>query len=326
MADTHLPPEFGEAGVRQGRAQAPESITYEWIRAEAERLERILRMQYAEPDEPATGEEKLPPQAEAGLARHPIGETTTTALRRWAFLKHLYLVRSERLVQAGDSDTAKEAARALLRRDPIKVELSTGRVVHVTARSYAATYAIAQHWSRLQILDGEAEDIAEKLDAVHHRIRSTRPWTRARRRLQKLAERLEETHRRAYMELAAQRQAIYAHAFTESGAPAESLEQAPEWWVEVDTADDAVLLEGIARAGPGRWQEVERALEPEKRKRAHKRNEKPAAWQDGWGSLFASIEREVGLEPATLYDRDLYQLRAWVAQLTTPEKDDTHDA
>ena len=146
-----------DAGVRRVTARAPASVTFGWLKGECERLERVLRMQHVEPGALATGREQLPDEWERGLALNPLGEDTTAALRRWAYLKHLYLVRSEKLhrARAADQPGISETARKLLRRDPVTVELSNGRRVRVTARSYAASHAIAQHWARVQMLDTE---------------------------------------------------------------------------------------------------------------------------------------------------------------------------
>lgn len=308
MADQPLSRELQQAGARRRRGKAPASVDYDWLRAECVRLERVLRMQYAQPGQLATGKEKLPAQLEQGLAAFPLGKSTTTALRRWAYIKHLYLLRSEKLVHASEGD-ARAAARALLRRDPVNVELTTGRVVGVTARSYAATHAIARHWFRIRMLDAELELAAAQFQEIQVEV-LTVGWMRIRRRitLRRRLRRLEETHRRLSLEMIAQRQAMYAHAFTADGAPASSLEQAPAWWIEVDPADDLALLEGLAEAGPGRWKRIQAAMPVE----AGTSEREP--WQDSWGGLFALIERESKLEPASCYDRDLYQLLAWVHQ------------
>lgn len=313
-----LPADMVKAGARHRSDRAPASITFEWLAAESTKLERILRMQYVRHGEVATGREPLPADMETVLSQAPLGTSTTTALRRWAALKHLYMVRSQRLVAASEAGVAEET-KALLRRDPVAITLSNGRQVAVTSRSYAAAYAIARHWARIQMLDAELDLVAGMFEATLVRVRRERPWRRGRWLLRRRLRRLEELSRHTYLEMAAQRQAIYAHAFTETGKPATSLQEAPAWWVEIDPTDDVAILDALAQAGPGRWVRVQAAITEARRQRADGGDDEPEPWQTGWGSLFAAIERETNMRPAECYDRDLYQLLAWAHQVPEPK-------
>jgi hypothetical protein len=94
--------------------------------------------------------------------------------------------------------------------------------------------------------------------------------------------------------------------FTPTGAPADSLADAPEWWVELTPADDSVLLETVFDVGHGRIQKVAREdTEPEKETKE----------DFGWHSLITSLESRMRVEPASYYDRDLFQLMGWARAL-----------
>jgi hypothetical protein len=110
-----------------------------------------------------------------------------------------------------------------------------------------------------------------------------------------------------------QRRAIYAHAFTPTGAPARSLDDAPAWWVEVGPAEDAALIVACWEAGPGRYARLGEPPAPKKKKET-----KDDVDEFGWASLFASIERQQKVAPAELYDRDLWQLLAWSRAAAPP--------
>lgn len=285
--------------------QAPDPLPLSHVQRWCERYEKLLRLQY-----PPDG--TLPGDAERKLeAFDP--STMTGALQRWAYLKHLYLVRSEGLSKREDNQhSVEEAARQLLRREPVWVQFGRHRVA-VTARSYAAMYEIAAHAAQIRALEADLDLAARKAAAARAKLARTKGWVRAAR-VRALIRRIEDFHVRAYRELQLHRQALYAHAFTPTGAPATSLDEAPAWWKEVDQAADALLFAAMVEAGHGRY---ERLGDPPPQK---KKTPEPEE-QFGWASLFASIERQQRVPAAELYDRDLFQLRTWLRAGAPPPLD-----
>lgn len=262
-------------------------VTLEVAQGWCEQYESALRTSFRT--------ESFPDEWQQQLDAEP-PTSVVSAIRRYALLKHFYLLRLDKQQKRVDTEPTMDlAARQLLRREPVDVAMA-GRIVQVTGRSYAALYAIARHAARLRALEDEIERIADMIadDAK-------RP---ARGRLLRLQADL-------YMEMSLQRQAIYAHALTESGAPAQSLDEAPSWWTEVGPADDAALLMACWESGPGRYRLLG---EPPARKGKESEKEDPF----GWASLFASIERQQKIPPAELYNRDLWQLLAWSRAAAPP--------
>lgn len=266
------------------------------LRDACARHEATLRMQY-----PPDG--RLPAEDEAELAR--CGPATARGvLQRYALLKYLFRRRQE----AGGPgrpgiEQAETAMRQLLRREPIVLELGAHRV-HVTARSYAALYEIAAHATRSRELAADLVRIdslhARTVQALVHAPRAERGRLRARLR------RLGQLHRRTVLELGLHRRAIYAHALTPSGAPAESLVEAPRWVDEIDAIWDGVLLAAIHEVGAGRYSRL--GEPPERPGKAP-----PEPLEDfGWHTHFALIERNRRMPEASLYDRDLYRELAWL--------------
>lgn len=283
-------------------------ITLEEARRLCRQYEGTLRASFA------PGE--IPPEWEAELAKIP-AETALRAVGRFALLKHYYLVRARQLEQPEvEPADAEEAARQLLRREPVEVDLR-GRTVGVTSRSYAAMCQIAMHHTRIRLLDVDLARAGALYAETEAKLRA-----RSRRRrghLRKRLQRLQELHRRLFLELQIQRRALYAHAFTAHGGPARSLEEAPSWWTEVDPAADVLLLTALMAAGPGRYARLGAP--------SSSRGRKAGGEEDafGWHSLFASIERQQRIEPASLYDRDLYQLLTWVRAGAPPAPPELED-
>lgn len=258
----------------------------DYVRERCETIEKVLKLQFA-PD-------PLPPHFQKRLQTCP-PDSPENLVERWVTLSHLLrsyrdgLTGWEQGPQTSDED-AEEAARKLLQREPVEVELAY-RTVEVTGRSYAAMHAMARHESRMEELREDLERISDLRDEA----REDRPRFQRLGRIQRLA----------LQELQLHRKALYAHAFTEDGAPAEApMNEAPEWWDEVDPAEDALLLMALFEAGPGRLAKLG-----------------PAEDQDGggkksddWGykSLLASLERQTRSEPASYFNRDMGQLIAWV--------------
>lgn len=287
---------------------ASDAVTLERLVQLCETHERVLRWQYPEG--------ALPQEWEDELARWP-ADSIDSALERLGVLKHFYrLDDARRNPMPVSQEDAEAAARQLLRREPVEVDLGT-RVVHVTSRSYAAMYEIARHHIQIRQLDIDLTRAGELFAATEAELRA-RPRQR-RGHLRRRLKRLQEVHRRLFSELQLQRRALYAHAFTPHGGPARSLEDAPSWWEEIDPAADALLLAALMAAGPGRYAR----LGPPPRPRG--RQAGTEAEDFGWHSLFASIERQHCVEPASLYDRDLFQLLAWVRAGAPPAPPELED-
>lgn len=309
MKDPLLSPDLLEAGARYERASAPAVVTVEWLQEECARLERILRAQY--------DDDELPKEWERRLAMSKPANDTTRGLQLWAYLKHLYLVRSEGWrpgVQ--DGGQSEEAVRALLRREPVTVQVC-GRPLAVTGRSYAAMMHIASHDLRGRELDEAIERASDLASRVAQAIDSTpaRRWGRRRtlrRRLQAVTE--------AYVRIATERQKhramLYAHATTEHGGPAESIHDAPDWWQEAGPMDDAQLIAGLFLAGPGRLAQL-----PKPKKEPDDDDD------DGFGyaTLFSVFEKKAGVPTGRGWDLDLgmilADLRAGNAPYDRPEED-----
>lgn len=218
---------------------------------------------------------ELPPDWEGELAKYS-ADSLKSALTRWAHLRHFYLLRQQEKQRAKAPDAAvRETARQLLSRDPVRIRLRSGRVVQVTGRSYAAMAEISCH--------------ARAITDLEQALQATDPGA--------------ELQRRTQYEILLHRKAIWAHALTGSGAPAKSLEESPEWWEEITPSDDGLLLSAALEAGAVRYSQLPDPPAPKAKAEL--------AEDLGWGTLFACIERELKLPPASLFDQDLYQLLTW---------------
>lgn len=296
MSDSRLPPELRAAGVGQGNAQAPDVVTLEWLQGENSRHERILRLQYEGGELPGEWE---------GQLRLLEGDNTTAALKRWAYLKHLWRVRHERLEAAEESPMgAAEAARALLRREPVVVWLGPHRV-EVTGRSYSAMAEIAVHDLTRRQLEDDLRQIAAITVRLRQQMSDIPTWAYRRRNpLRRRLSVLGDLYQRAYTERELHRRAIYAHALTKDGGPAsDPATDAPDWWREMGPEEDADLLVALLQAGPLRYQAIGQ-MPPSEPGGMRLRED------FGFASLFASWEKEYDLRPGELYDRDLGQLLA----------------
>jgi len=282
-----------------GAEDKPDTVALDDVRKWCDREERVLRLQYqVRPNE--RGE--LPPEWELGL-QHPGRQTATMsgALSRWAYLIHLYRIRNQKLTKAEAPDV-EEAIRQLLLREPIVVEMPS-RTVAVTGRSYSAMLEIARHSVRLRELEADVLKIAGLEQQLLAILVGESPKPK-RKRAQRRLRWLYRVHRKVLMEAQLHRQGIYAHALTDDGAPARALSDAPEWWDQMGPEDDAALLRALFAVGVERFAEI-----PE---RPEKEDERRPAEDFGWHSLFSSVERSAKLKPASLYDRDLFQLLTWV--------------
>ncbi len=240
----------------------------------------------------------------------------TGTLARYTYLSHIYRVRGEGLTQKDQSD-AEDIVGKMVRRVPVTVQL-TNRLVTVTGRSYNAMMEIARHSLRLQEIEAEAARLSDLVDVCIQRGKHTDRHIRrmARKRLGWLT----RLHRRLMLETRLHRQALYAHALTDSGAPAKRIEDAPSWWVEMTPEDDGLLLSGMFKVGHERLAELHELV----KKQDDEPEREGKSQTFGWHTLFTSLERSSKVSPADYYDRDLFQLTAW-AQASAPATYDTDD-
>lgn len=289
-----IPPGLIAAGVGYTQARAPAAVTAAWLASENERNERILRLQYPDGELPLEWEAEL-----KTLER----QDTTSQLQRWAFLKHLWRVWNQRLQPVGQDKVDRDvSARQLLRREPVVVWLNEHRV-EVTGRSYSAMAEIAVHDMTVKALREDLTHIAALVADLRTRMAATEPYKiAARNKLRRRLKRLSSLFQRAYTERELHRCAIYAHALTPDGAPAEDPGDAPAWWREMRPEDDAALLMALLEAGPVRYARLGRQPQP--------REERTNDFIEdlGYASLFSAFEQRSKLMPGELYDRDLAQL------------------
>jgi hypothetical protein len=249
-----------------------EVITLSQLRSLCEAHERTLRLQHENG--------QLDPTIDSALAQFP-GDTINSALNRLGYLKHVYMARHEgrRTPGAGshsDSESeAMDAARQLIRREPVRLDVGNDRTVEVTGRSYAAMYEISCHWVRIRELESSLESDT--------------------------AMRTMEAYRSLAYEILLHRRAIWAHALTVDGAPAKSFSESPAWWREISPADDARLLAALFESMHVRYHKLGQLPKS-------KRNDKKKDEDFGWHSLLASIEARRHTEPAALYNADLFQI------------------
>lgn len=291
-----------EKGVVQEMGVAPDPLTLEFLRRNCEEREHILRLQF-QPIDPKTKEMDYDAEAstmprkwdrELKNPRYST-ETMTGCLRRYALLSRLHWLWSNGMNLSGPKEQA-DAMRKLLEREPVHVDIGT-RIVSVTSRSYASMVELAKTWARIQFIETEILQ-ANLIDA--------RTTKRAiRKKIARLVGRL-------YDELAVQRRWLYAHAFTDDGSPAGSIDEAPAWWAEIDPVADARILAGLFEAGPVRYQ----TLGPAPRGRESKAVKRE---DFGYQSLLAAVDKDMNVEPGTFANRDFYQTLAWLRASAPPE-------
>lgn len=291
-------PVLQAAGVRQHHEQAaaPDPVTPEWLAGQIATSERILRLQY----DGGT----LPPDWEAELASLAGGDITSL-LQRWAYLKHLWRVRWQRMTAAAEPSSAEvqETARQILRRVPVVVWLGRHRV-EVTSRSYSAMAEIAVHELTCRRLAEDIKQIVDLTSALESKVKQLSALDRAgRNRLRRRLAKLASLYQRAYTERELHRMYIYAHALTRHGGPAaDVVHEVPGWWRELGAEDDAALLLALYRVGPLRYEQLGKPPVPRTDATANLRED------FGFASLFSAWEKELGLQPAELFDRDLAQV------------------
>jgi hypothetical protein len=230
------------------------------------------------------------PDAQAKELENFPATTLVSALNRWALLKEFsrgrYREVTDRQTERASTtdDEAIEAARQLVRREPIRLTIA-GHEVEVTGRSYNAMYEIAAHWMRVQEIDRLLLEVNDH-----------------------------EVYRRLSYELLLHRRAIWAHALTPSGAPAQGLDDCPSWWNEIAPQDDAALLAVLFRVMHGRYHQMG---PPPQVKDAKTPKE-----SFGWQSLLTSLETRAKVTPSAYYDRDLFQLVAHNRTANPPTLDE----
>lgn len=253
-----IPQELREAGAQYRKGAGPDgdSVDLDWLVDRCEQMERILRLQFEDGD--------LPDRYERELSSPKMRlDSLTGGLKRFAYLKHLY-----RLWNRGGLDSASSPGRGgspgspgvgegrepdqmramvqLLDREPVSVRLSH-RTIEITDRSYLALLRMAEHSTRINDLERDVR----RIDALIRDIRDRATEedgddlsTRDVRRLEHLS-RLRIAVRRTVQD---HRRAIAANLTTDDGAPADSIDEAPDWADEIGPVDEVALVVGVRRA------------------------------------------------------------------------------
>lgn len=273
--------------------------------------ESVLRNSFGE-------ERKLPEEWEAMLKKYP-PTTVRRAITRFALLKHFTLLRqagSSGGAQTPEREEAREAARQLLTREPVRVRLGNGRSVKVTSRSLSAMVQISAHESRIRMLQVELDHVADLFRVTRGQAGSS-PW-RERGRLRRRLRRIQDLHHRLFQEMYLHRERLYAHAFTETGAGAKDDEPAPSWWTETTATDDARLLAALYEAGPLRYAKLG---DPPRR------NEKGRSGAENFGyeGLLVSWGIRKKIPPAAMMDQDLAQALTEMRAAAPPSLEETAD-
>ena len=286
---------FAASDAEKRRGSIPEEMPLDYVRERCQEIERILRLQFKP--------QPLPGPMQRQLARCPEDGSPEDLVERWVTVSHLLRCVRDDLQgswSTATDDDIEEAARQLLTREPVEIDLED-RTVQVTGRSYAAMLQMARHETRIDELRADAQRADEIRQEIAEEIEGASGRTT---RLRKRHERVGRIYRLILKEILLHRQALYAHALTESGAPAESLEEAPDWWREIGPGEHAALLAGLLEAGPGRLNRLGPVPD---------RDEGRGPAEDwGYKSLITTFEHEMQVEPASYFHTDLGQLITWM--------------
>lgn len=283
-----------------------ESLSLAELTRSCEVAEAALRRQM--PDQ------KFEVSVEAELAALP-PDTIKHALHRRVLLGHLYRVRSRKLERRTNPEEAQEAARQLLRREPVLVELSSGDTIEITGRSISALIEISVIAKRISLIEMDRTHSALLLKELSERRKGV-SW-RASRRLRRRMKVIGRIQDRLYQELELHRRQLYAHLFTPHGGPAGKGEDAPRIWRKFTEADDAEFLRAVFEAGPMRYSKLG---DPPRRK-----EKKPTGEHFGWESALVAWGVRTKVQPAQLYDRDLGQVAAEMRLSAPPSLDEEID-
>lgn len=271
--------------------EASEAVTLSQLAGWCETHERVLRWQYPEG--------ALPVAWEAELASVP-ADTAQNAVQRLALLKHFYRLDHEKREAKHappEPEEAQAAAYSLLRREPVYVTLANGREIAVTDRSLSALTEIAAHQIRVKLLDAEINALA----AMFGRLSPRTIRQRLNRHRRRMLARIADLHQRAYTERERHRAQMYAHIFTDSGAPAGPTDSPPAWWREITTEDDGAILAALVEAGPLRARRL--GQRPESKK--GKKSEPTEDW--GYEGVMVAWGIRKKVEPARALDQGLGQ-------------------
>lgn len=288
---------------------ASDAVTLSQLAGWCETHERVLRWQYPEG--------ALPVAWEAELASVP-ADTAQNAVQRLALLKHFYRLdheRREAKYAPPEPAEAQAAAYSLLRREPVYVTLANGREVAVTDRSISAMTEIAAHQMRVKLLDADCNALASLFERLSPRTFRQRISRKRRRLLARVA----SLYERAYTARELHRAQMYAHIFTESGAPAGPNDAPPAWWREITTEDDGAILAALVEAGPLRARKLGQRPEPKK-----KQKDKPA---EDWGyeGVMVAWGIRKKIEPARALDQGLGQAIAEMRLAAPPTLEEEID-
>src|SRR5690606_11441609 len=113
---------------------------------------------------------------------------------------------------------------------------------------------------------------------------------------------------------------MYAHVFTESGAPAGPNDRPPAWWREITTEDDAAIIAALIEAGPLRARKLGERLERKKRRGKGEPTE-------DWGYEGVMVARGIRkkVEPARALDQGLGQAIAEMRLAAPPTLEEEID-
>lgn len=257
----------------------------------------------------------LPEHIQRELDGHDTS-TAVGALRRWAAVKHHLRVWNEGLErrEAASQEEAQAAAYSLLRREPVYVTLSSGREVPVTDRSISAMTEIAAHQMRVKLLDADCNALASLFERLSPRgLRQ-----RVSRKRRRLMARVATLYERAYTAREMHRAQMYAHVFTDSGAPAGPNDPPPSWWREITTEDDAAIIGALIEAGPLRARKLGQRPEAKKQK-----GEPAEDW--GYEGVMVAWGIRKKVEPARALDQGLGQAIAEMRLAAPPTLEEEID-